>query len=512
MARWRPIVSLAAVAAAGSMALAVSPSVGAVAPSDGGVTSAIAQLDGIVSDLMARSGVPGVAVSVVQGDTVLYTKGFGVRDVTTGQPVTADTVFQLASVSKPIGASVVAAAVGKGIVTWDDPVQKSLPWFSLSDPYVSTHATIADMYAMRSGLPDAAGDLLELVGYDRAEILRRLRYVPLEPFRTTYAYSDFSLTAGAQAVAAKSGRAWATLSDQLVYKPLGMTSTSSRYSDFLAQPNRASLHVPDGASWVTRYVRNPDAQSPAGGVSSNVVDLAAWMSMELGLGTTKGREVVAAEPLAEANTAQIRRTPVMDPASLPGFYGYGMNINPLPDGLMMLSHSGAFTAGGGTNVTLIPESGLGIAVLTNAHAGLAESIAASFIDVVQTGKVSRDWWSLYSPIFAAPYEADPAFTDAARPANPVPPRPTKDLAGRYDNDFYGTASVVSKDGRLALVLGPDHVAIPLEHWSGDRYRAVIAIENAPLYLWVDFAGAEAKASSVSLGIAGDPTDVLARVT
>ena len=512
MMRSRLSAAFVSAAVVGSLAFAVSPTAASAVPPDGDLSSAIAQLDGIVADLMARSGVPGVAVSVVHGDEVLYAKGFGVRDVMTGLPVTADTVFQLASVSKPVGASVVAAAVGRGIVAWDDPVQKSLPSFELSDPYVSSHATIGDMYAMRSGLPDAAGDLLELVGFNRAEILRRLRYVPLEPFRTTYAYSDFSLTAGAQAVAVAAKRSWATLSDQLVYAPLGMTSTSSRYSDFLARANRASLHVPDGTAWTTRYVRDPEAQSPAGGVSSNVIDLASWMSMELGMGTTKGREVVAGEPLAEANTAQIRRTPVMDPASLPDFYGYGMNINPLPDGRMMLSHSGAFTAGGGTNVTLIPQSGLGIAVLTNAHAGLAESIAASFVDVVQTGVISRDWWSLYSPIFAAPFQADPAFADAARPVDAAASRPTNELVGRYANDFYGTAWVVAKHGRLALVLGPDHVAIPLEPWSGDRYRAVVAIENAPLSVWVDFAGSDAKAASLTLGISGNSTDVLARVS
>jgi CubicO group peptidase (beta-lactamase class C family) len=475
------------------------------------IAAAVAQLDGVVRGLMLRSGVPGAAVAVVHGDQVLYAKGFGVRVVSTGAPVTADTVFQLASVSKPIGASVVAAAIGRGTLSWNDPVQQHLPWFALDDPYVTSHVTVADMYAMRSGLPDAAGDLLELIGYDRAQVLRRLRYVPLEPFRTSYAYSDFSLTTGAQAAAAASGWSWARLSQELLYTPLGMTSTSSTYAGFLAQPNRAALHVPDSAGWASRYVRNADAQSPAGGVSSSVVDLAAWLRMELAGGVFAGQRVVAAEPLAEANTAQIRRTPVTDPAVPPGFYGYGMNVDELSSGGMVLSHSGAFTAGGGTNVTLVPASDLGIVVLTNAHAGLAESIAATFVDLAQTGTVSRDWWSLYSKVFSTPYAADPAFADAARPDQPVPARPTADLVGRYANDFYGTAVVVRRAGRLALVLGPHYVALPLDHWSGDRFKATIAIENAPLDVWVDFAGAGTQASTVTLGLSDDATSLLTRV-
>jgi hypothetical protein len=250
---------------------------------------------------------------------------------------------------------------------------------------------------------------------------------------------------------------------------------------------------------------------PAGGVSSNVVDLAAWLRMELADGAFEGKQVVAAEPLAEANTAQIRRTPVTDPAVPPGFYGYGMNIDALSSGSMMLSHSGAFTAGGGTNVTLVPASDLGIVVLTNAHAGLAEAIAATFVDVAQSGTVSRDWWSLYSQVFSAPFEADPAFIDGARPDSPAPARRSADLVGRYANDFYGTAVVVQRAGQLALVLGPDHVVLPLDHWSSDRFKATIAIENAPLFVWVDFARDGRKATTVNLGLSDDATSLLTRV-
>lgn len=495
----------------GTLVMGSAPVAHAEPISNGQVAAAVAQLDGVVADLMQRSRVPGAAVAVVKDGAVLYAKGFGVRDVTTGAPVTADTVFQLASVSKPIGASVVAAAIGRGIATWDDPMQKYLPWFELADSYVSSHVTIGDMYAMRSGLPDAAGDLLELIGFDRSQIMRRLRFVPLEPFRTTYAYSDFSLTSGAQAVAIASGRSWARLSQDLVYSPIGMTSTSSTYADFLARPNRAALHVPAGDSWATRYKRDPDAQSPAGGVSSNVIDLAAWMTMVLDNGAFGGRQVVAPEPLAQANTAQIRRTPVADPAMLPGFYGYGQNINVSSTGRVMLNHSGAFTAGGSTTFTLIPDSGLGIVVLTNALGGLAESIAASFIDLAEGGAVSRDWYSLYAPFFAGQIAPDPAFATAARPPHPVKARATKDLTGKYANDFLGTAAVVAREGRLALVLGPDRVAVRLEHWSGDRYQAEIAISNSPISVWVDFAGAGPRATTVNLGIADDGTGLLTRL-
>ena len=144
----------------------------------------------------------------------------------------------------------VAGAVGRGTVQWSDPVAKYLPGFTLSDPYVGTHVTIADMYAHRSGLPGQAGDLLEDLGYDRTAIIARLALEPLDPFRTVYHYANFGLTAGGEAVAKAAGTTWEDLSQDVLYGPRGMTSTSSRFSDYRKALNRALLHVRVGSRWL----------------------------------------------------------------------------------------------------------------------------------------------------------------------------------------------------------------------------------------------------------------------
>jgi len=120
------------------------------------VDNAVAKLDGIAEELMSDSGIPGMAVAVVHGGDVVYTKGCGVREAGTDERVDADTVFQLASVSKSLGATVVARQVGMGTLAWDTPVRQHLPWFELSDPAVNAQLTIGDLYAHRSGLPDHA--------------------------------------------------------------------------------------------------------------------------------------------------------------------------------------------------------------------------------------------------------------------------------------------------------------------------------------------------------------------
>ncbi|WP_322085413.1 serine hydrolase domain-containing protein [Burkholderia sp. BCC1999] len=157
--------------------------------SDARIAAAVAQLDPLVSALLGSSGVPGIAVAVVHGGKALFAKGYGVCSTATGQPVDADTIFQLASVSKSIGATVVASQVGKGVVSWDTRMQQLMPSFALSDPSVTQSLTVADLYAHRSGLPEHVGDQLEELGFDRATVFNRLREIPLVGYRSHYAYT-----------------------------------------------------------------------------------------------------------------------------------------------------------------------------------------------------------------------------------------------------------------------------------------------------------------------------------
>src|SRR5438270_6425478 len=176
------------------------------------VEKAIAALDALAAK---HTAVPGFAVAIVFKDKAIYAKGFGVCNVNGKAPVNADTVFQLASVSKPIGAAVVAALVGDGKITWDSRLNELDPTFVMFDPWVTREVTIRDMYAHRSGLPDHAGDLLEDLGFSRAEMLRRLRYQhPDSSFRSRYAYTNFGITAAALAAVKAYGTAWAAASEE----------------------------------------------------------------------------------------------------------------------------------------------------------------------------------------------------------------------------------------------------------------------------------------------------------
>lgn len=468
------------------------------------VEKALPELDKLADEALKRTKVPGLSIAVVYGDNVLYLKGFGVRRAGTAEPVDSDTVFQLASLSKPVASTVVAALAGDGRVTWDDQIVSHDPAFAMHDAWVTRAITLRDMFCHRSGLPDHAGDFLEDIGYDRDEVLHRLRFVkPDSSFRSQYAYTNFGLTAAAVAAAKASGKSWEELSADRLYRPLGMNSTSSRFADFSNASNRAIGHVKQGDTWVAKYIRDADAQSPAGGVSSSARDMASWLRLQLGRGTVDGREIVKAAPLDETHRPQIVSTPAENPmVDRSSFYGLGWGVNYDEAGRIRWSHSGAFNLGAATCVNVLPHEQIGIVVLTNASpVGLPEALCRSFLDLVLSGKVEKDWLGLFGQHFAkimAP-EYGTAVDYLKPPAQITPALSAAAYLGGYHSDLYGPIEIIGRDGGLTLKLGPKQQPYPLRHFDRDVFTYQPVGENAYGPSAVTFTvGADQRASQITI--------------
>ncbi len=467
-------VRLSRLSAAIAIALSLTPATAApAAVAEQAVQAALPKLEQLAQAAVDRGDVPGLSIAVVYRDRVVFLKGFGLREEGKPDTVDADTVFQLASCSKPVSATVVAALVGRGVVTWDSRIAGIDPGFALADAYPTQQLTIRDLFAHRSGLPGEAGNELEALGYDRGEILHRLRQVaPASSFRSAYSYSNFGLTEGAVAAAKAAGMSWEDAAQQLLYGPLGMTMTSSRHADFLTRTNRSALHIRVGGDWAAKLTRDPDPQAPAGGVSSTARDMAQWLRLQLGRGRYAGEVLIKPEALAETHQPLMARgaNPVTGAAA---FYGLGWNVQYGRHGLQW-DHAGAFSVGARTLVTLFPDDDIGIVVLTNAFpTGLPEGVADSFFDQVFDGRVTEDWTAKWNKAFEGLFGPAVAAAQArygTPPASPSPALPLSAYAGSYANAYLGTATVTDRQGTLWLALGPKQQAeFPLRPFDRDLF-------------------------------------------
>ncbi len=495
------LAGVAATLASPLVAPLVSSPVRAQSATKEKVAAALPKLEALARQIVEKKLMPGLSIAVVHRDEVVYLHGFGVRQVGKPDAVDADTVFQLASLSKPLSSTVVSALVSDGKVSWDSRIRDIDPGFTLQDELAAASVTVGDLFAHRSGLPGHVGDDIEELGFSQGEILHRLRLAkPAYGFRNGYSYSNFGLTEGAVAAARHAGLGWDEASEEKLYKPLGMNSTSSRYRDFESRPNRAALHVPVDGAWASFTRRNADAQAPAGGASSNARDIAQWLRLLLANGQHEGRQLIDKAALQRAHVPAIVRG--IDPATgAASLYGYGWAISYREHGVE-LNHAGAFSAGARTLAHLIPGEQLAIAVLANAFpSGVPEGIAATFFDLVFKGEPTRDYVAAANQAFDAMAKEmmKPSLAYATFPASRAAALPIAAYLGTYGNDYVGEARVVDSGGSLFLQLGPAGKRFPLTPFNRDVFVYSPVQEAPKARLGVSFlVGPDGKASEVTI--------------
>ena len=193
-----------------------------------------ADLDSYIAGVLRTFDVPGVSVAIVKDGKVVLAKGYGVRKLGDATAVDDRTLFGIASNTKVFTAIALGLLVEEGKVGWDTPVIRYLPWFRLSDPYVTRELTIRDLLVHRSGLGLGSGDLLwwPASTYTRPEIARRLKDLPLvTSFRSAYAYDNVLYLIAGEVIESVSGQSWEDFVSSRILKKVGMTGSNVRHSD-----------------------------------------------------------------------------------------------------------------------------------------------------------------------------------------------------------------------------------------------------------------------------------------
>ncbi len=363
--------------------------------------------DPFITEVMETFEVPGVSVAIVQDGQVLLAKGYGTKVSGKNDPVDEETLFGIASNTKAFTATALAMLVEGGKLDWDFRVIDYLPGFRLSDPYVTQEMTIKDLLVHRSGLGLGAGDLLwwPATTYDREEIVRRLRYLPLKTsFRSAYAYDNVLYTVAGEVIERVSGLTWEDFIQQRILVPIGMTTSDVRHSAGTSGlGNMATPHAfVDGKLSPVKPFTS-DNVNPAGGIHSNARDMARWMIVQLDSGRIGAGERLFSERSANMLWSPVTPMPIpkYGPELAPlqmafRFYALGFNVQDYR-GTKLLTHTGGLP-GYVSRLAMIPFRKLGVMVLTNQESGAAfNAIVYHILDHFLDAE-KYDWLAAYKKI------------------------------------------------------------------------------------------------------------------
>ncbi len=437
------------------------------------------RLERYVTTALDAWQVPGVAIAIVRNDSVVLTRGYGVRTTGGFDPVTATTVFGIGSTTKAFTATLLAMLADSGLVRWDDPVSHHLPGFRLPDPWTTNQVTLRDLLAHRTGL--AGSDFVWYASqHDRAELTRRARFMRTSsPFRTDLSYNNVMYVVAGQVAQAVSGESWDDLAARRIFAPLGMTRTATRIAVLPADGNVATPHARIRDTVRAIDQRTLDNLGPAGAINSSAADLARWVRFLLARGQVGRTRLVSAERLADLFTPQLMLagdgTPPIDTAAIrpTHFEAYGMGWF-LKDyhGRLIVEHGGNVD-GMSATIAMVPEAGIGVVVLSNLHSTQLPGILADWIIDRELGAQDLDRSAL--ALRRAAMRRDQLRNregrlQSGRKAGTAPSLALDRYTGIYRDSLYGDLTITQDGDALVAQLGPG-LRGSLEHWHHDIFRA-----------------------------------------
>ncbi len=444
-----------------------------------------ADLDQYIEKVLTTFEVPGMALAVVKDGKIVLAEGYGVRKMGTHTPVDAHTLFPIASNSKAFTATALTLLKEEGKLVWDKPVVEYLPWFSLSDPLVTRELSVRDLLVHRSGIAPYAGDLLQFPPstYTRRELVERLKYLPLSTsFRSTYAYDNVLYLVVAELIKAVSGEEWEDFVKERIFSKVGMTATLSRFSLFQKQQNAATSHAPVGGKVqpLEHFFEQGlgDISNPAGGIVSNVSDMARWLLTQLDSGRVAGGKRLFSPASAEnlwrgVTPMPVYKVPEWIAPAQSDFNSYALGFRTYTyRNRKAVAHGGKLD-GFVSQLVFFPDLDFGMVVLTNQECSNAcYAVINHIVDHVM-GVEPFDWIAGYRK------QEDRKFANinkqeqeavVERNEKSEPSLALANYAGKYRDAWYGGISIVQEQGKLIMRFehSPQLVG-EMEHWQYDTF-------------------------------------------
>ena len=420
--------------------------------------------------------IPGMALSIVKDDSVIYAKGFGEKALGKGAPVDEHTAFQIGSVSKSFTALLMAMLVDEGKVDWDDSIKTHLPDFEMYDPWVSHNLLVKDIMIHRTGLPYQSGTYIPCLGYERDDVYQMFTLIkPSTSLRTSYDYNNITFIVAAKVIEKYMGKPWEACVKERIFIPLGMNESSLNERGFTAAQNVSAPHSfgykngdivceplygdEQALHWLTVI-------GPAGGVISSVADMTVYIRFHLSDGTHNGVRIVSEKNLNYLHRGQLITSQSNNRITT---YGHCWFIEQ-NNRYKVFFHTGT-TWGFAALCVFVPELHAGMMFLANSEVpslpryAIMRRLIDLYLDAADKDYSAE---SLAEWMANSKSDEEKAQTKKAEMVV-VDPAPSFAYTGAYYKEVLGEAHITVEENQLYITVGPKKWKAPLSHINGNDY-------------------------------------------
>jgi beta-lactamase class C len=356
------------------------------------VSATLADYQRWLDRVAERHAVAGLATAVVIDDKVVFERTVGYADAATQKPVTPDTVFRLASLSKAFATALTGLLVRDGKLNWDTKLVDVLPYFKLKDAQAGAGATVSDILGQRLGLPRNTYDsmLEDEIPYE--ELVRKLDEVDMVcGVGQCYGYQNVAFGMIGDIVLARTGDFFYRLVDKRIFYPLGMRTASYGLAALESSQSWARPHRPSAHGWIPfepteTYYR----VAPAAGVNASLHDMEKWLIAQMG-----GRPDVLPQSLLDvlhtpgvATPTELHATPWRSARLKSAYYALGWRVYDY-GGETLIYHAGA-VAGYRTMIGFFPKYHAGVVTLWNSTGPVPSGLMPMVLDGL-LGLPHVDW-------------------------------------------------------------------------------------------------------------------------
>jgi CubicO group peptidase (beta-lactamase class C family) len=434
---------------------------------------ALAQIRLLADSLRLLYHTPGLGLGIVLDGKVLLAEGFGYRDLEKKLPVTANTQFAIGSSTKAFTAALLSVLSDTGQIDWHKPIVEYLPDFKLYDEFATREMTAEDLVCHRSGLP--RHDVMWYgSAFSRKDIYDRLRYLqPSKSFRTTWQYNNLMFMTAGYLTERISGQSWEKALENEIFSPLGMknSNTSVALMEKYAEPAKG-YRTHNKNNTLLPY-RNLDAVGPAGSINATVQDMLKWVNLHLNEGKYEGKQVLSASEIAYLHQPKMlmdasgsaRNPELNDPSYAAGWFVHRHK------GKLVVHHGGNID-GFSALVYMLPESELGMVLLTNQDGSALTTLLSRYATDLLLGLEYTDWNGRAGGGKEEEDETEKEEKPAPKRINGT--RPAHELAdyvGEYQHPGYGVVEI--KQDKKGLRWQINSFDVPLEHWHYEAFRGEV---------------------------------------